>query len=124
MITILIAGNDKFKNLCSLIEAEADFQFIGQAATGTKALEMATELNPDILLLDLVMLDSNGLEILNQLRSKNLPTQGIVLSKETNGKHVLVIQPHESVTYIIRSYSIIELSAVLREILNNRYNSN
>ena len=65
---------------CSLsnFSAEADFKVIGEADDGREALEVVRRLNPDVLVLDLMMPGLNGLEVARQLR-KQSPKVGIVV---------------------------------------------
>jgi two-component system, NarL family, nitrate/nitrite response regulator NarL len=49
---------------------DTPYEVIGTAASGTKALEAAARLRPDILLLDVRMPDQGGLDVLRTLRSR------------------------------------------------------
>ncbi|HET9177249.1 MAG TPA: response regulator transcription factor [Terriglobia bacterium] len=68
-VRILIADDHPIfrDGLRRLLEAEDDFKVIGEASDGGEAIEMAHQLKPDILLLDLAMPRVPGLEALRQL---------------------------------------------------------
>jgi DNA-binding NarL/FixJ family response regulator len=53
---------------------------VGQAATGREAIALVEELQPDVLILDLVMPDLGGLEVLEQLRTSQPEIRAIVLT--------------------------------------------
>lgn len=53
--------------LRGLLEAEPDFQVVGEAADGTEVLEKVPALQPDVLLLDLAMPRLGGMEALREL---------------------------------------------------------
>jgi two-component system, NarL family, nitrate/nitrite response regulator NarL len=53
---------------------DTPYEVIGTAASGTKALEAAARLRPDILLLDVRMPDQGGLDVLRTLRSRGDPS--------------------------------------------------
>lgn len=53
--------------LRALLGAEADFQIVGEAADGTMATHLVQTLHPHIVLLDINMLQSNGIVVTKQL---------------------------------------------------------
>ena len=69
--------------------AGSEFKIVGTAVTGTKALEKCEELNPDIVLLDIVLPDRSGSEIITNIREINPKTSIIMVSSlGTQGKVV------------------------------------
>ncbi|MFQ5592588.1 MAG: response regulator [Anaerolineae bacterium] len=55
------------EGLVALLEEEPDLQVVGQVGTGREAVNIATQLRPDIALLDIAMPDMNGLEATRQI---------------------------------------------------------
>jgi two-component system, NarL family, response regulator LiaR len=73
MIRILLADDHPIvrEGLRAVLETQADFEIVGtpqQAANGEEALQLALELKPDILLLDLEMPVMDGVEMIRRLR--------------------------------------------------------
>ena len=56
--------------LRTLLNAEPDFEVIGEASDGPQTLQLAAELQPDLILLDVSMPNSNGLDTLLQLKER------------------------------------------------------
>ena len=54
-----------------LLESETDMKVIGEAQDGHQAVKLATEMKPDILLLDLAMPHHTGLEALRDLSTSS-----------------------------------------------------
>ncbi|MBB5912165.1 DNA-binding NarL/FixJ family response regulator [Nocardia transvalensis] len=81
-IRILVADDHTLlrEALCDLLRAEPDFEIVGQAGTGTAALRLAVEHNPDVLLLDLEMPESNPPETVRLLLAHDPALRIIVLS--------------------------------------------
>jgi two-component system, NarL family, response regulator LiaR len=76
MIRILLADDHPIvrEGLRAVLETQPDFEVIGtpeQAASGDEALQLALELQPDILLLDLEMPIMDGVETIRQLRQQH-----------------------------------------------------
>ncbi len=74
------------RQLSELVAAEGDMEIIGTAADGMEALERAAELQPDLMLLELVLPKLDGLEVLRRLRERGSLCRVIVLSGFVNSK--------------------------------------
>ncbi|HEX9116354.1 MAG TPA: response regulator transcription factor, partial [Anaerolineae bacterium] len=81
-IGILIADDHGVlrAGLRALLNAEHDLQVLGEAADGQEALAVATELRPDIVLLDLSMPGMNGIEVTRQLKAALPATLVLILT--------------------------------------------
>ena len=55
------------RGICAVLDAEPDFEVVGQGNTGNEAIRLASQLQPDIVLLDVFLGTSNGLDIAQQL---------------------------------------------------------
>lgn len=70
MARVLIADDNRFfrRMLCERFEREQEFHICGEAENGKEAVEKAIKLNPDLVVLDLVMPVMNGLDAARVLR--------------------------------------------------------
>jgi DNA-binding NarL/FixJ family response regulator len=90
-VRILIADDDAAirRLLRRLIETHAGWQICGEACDGGDTVDKATELNPDVIVIDLAMPQMNGLQAARAI-SKNQPETPMLLltvqqvSKELN----------------------------------------
>ena len=79
-IRIVIADDHPIfrDGLRRLLESEGDMKVIGEACDGNEAIKLATELKPDILLLDLAMPHRTGLEALRDMNTSTSSAVGAV----------------------------------------------
>ena len=77
---VLIADDHTFvrRGLRTILEDTQEFEVCGEAGDGNETLQLAVQLAPDILLLDVSMPPPNGLEVAAQLRQK-LPNTKILM---------------------------------------------
>jgi DNA-binding NarL/FixJ family response regulator len=81
-IGILIADDQPSfrQGLRRVLETEPGFRVLGEAADGEQTLELARQLEPKILLLDIRMPKLSGLEVLRELKSSAIPIRTLVLT--------------------------------------------
>ena len=64
--------------MARLLDAQPDFEVVGEAADGAEGVQMATALRPDVVLMDLKMPVCNGLEATRQIK-QDLPEVRVVM---------------------------------------------
>ena len=81
-IRVVIADDHTIfrKGLRSVLEAEAGFIVVGEAADGEEAVELCRSLQPQILLLDLAMPGQSGMDALAELATSPTPVRTILLT--------------------------------------------
>jgi DNA-binding NarL/FixJ family response regulator len=71
---IVLAG------LCNLIEAEPDFELVGQSTNGQMALKLIREQSPDIAIVDISMPEINGIALVRRLADERPKVHVVVLT--------------------------------------------
>jgi DNA-binding NarL/FixJ family response regulator len=81
-LRILIADDHEVvrRGLCTLLQTQEGWEICGEAKDGREAVEMAKQLNPDVVILDVGMPNLNGLAATRQLTQQNPGQQVIVLT--------------------------------------------
>jgi DNA-binding NarL/FixJ family response regulator len=77
------------QGICLMLNEEDDFEVVGDAGNGKAALTLALELQPDIVLLDIFLGTSNGLDIAKQLL-RSCPETRIVLFSGFDDENLLL----------------------------------
>lgn len=79
---------DDFEPWCrfvtSTVEKDPDLKIIGVASDGLMALQKATELKPDLILLDIGLPKLNGIEVARQTRQRSLNSKIVFMSIENS----------------------------------------
>lgn len=81
-IRIVVADDHPIfrEGLRRLLEAEPRFEVVGQARDGLEAVRHVESLRPDVLLLDLAMPGSGGVEALQEIAERRLPVKVVLLT--------------------------------------------
>ncbi|MCD9115521.1 response regulator transcription factor [Pseudomonas bijieensis] len=95
------------------------YAVIGEANDGTQLVELVERLNPDIVLLDISMKDTSGLDALQQLKRVRPHSKVLILSMHTDP--ALIMQALESGAhgYLLKDTSANELKHALEALRNN-----
>jgi DNA-binding NarL/FixJ family response regulator len=82
MIRIIIAEDFPIirEGMCKLLEGIEDFELIGQAENGIDTLRIVKERKPDVLVLDILMPELDGIEVLKQIHDISAQTKVVILS--------------------------------------------
>ena len=90
--------------LSELIEAQADFEVVGEACDGKAAIEKYEELKPDLVTLDVSMPEMDGLRVLKELSERFDEPKVIVISAVGQTQIVLEAASFGIIEFIIKPY--------------------
>jgi two-component system, NarL family, response regulator NreC len=118
-VTILLADDHPFirRGLRTLLETETGFSVVGEARDGLQAVQLAESLQPGILIVDLMMPNLNGLEVLRQVRHRSPKTRMIVLSMQSAEPYVVEAFRSGAIGYILKDSAPEELITAIRQAL-------
>jgi NarL family two-component system response regulator LiaR len=104
--------------LQALITAEPGMQVVGSAADGVEAVRMARELNPDVILLDLVMPRMDGVQTILEIKKDNPEARILVLTSFAENHQVFSAIKSGAMGYLMKDTSSEELIQAIRDTFN------
>ena len=99
-----------------LVDAEDDLEPVGEAGSAKDAIFEARSLKPDVVLLDVVMPDQSGIEIIPQLLHENGEAKILVLSMQDEPRYVREAFEAGASGYVLKEAADAELVAAIREV--------
>jgi two-component system nitrate/nitrite response regulator NarL len=88
--------------LIRAFQRRRDFNVVGEAADGDKALQDIRELRPDVALLDLRMPGPGGLELLKTIKLEDLPTRVVLVSAFSDNEIVYQSMASGAAAYVLK----------------------
>ena len=124
MPTIVLADDHPIvrSGLRALLEAEPDYEIIGEAEDGRTALDLVERLRPALLVVDVMMPGLGGLEVTRLVTQRVPGTRVIVLSLHSNEAYVLEALRNGAAAYVLKNSSTFALVEAVREVMaGHRY---
>jgi NarL family two-component system response regulator LiaR len=85
------------------LEKQPDFEVIAEASDGEEAVRIATEMLPDVVIMDISMPVLNGLEATKQIKAANPSIAVLVLTVHSDSEHILSILRAGAGGYLTKS---------------------
>ena len=99
-----------------LLAAEEDIEPVGEAGNAKEGVFQARALKPDVILLDVVMPDQSGLEVLPQLIHENPQAKVLVLSMQDDPQYVREAFGAGASGYVLKEAADVEVVGAIREV--------
>jgi NarL family two-component system response regulator LiaR len=117
-VTVLIADDHPVvrQGLRTFLDLQDDLAVIGEATTGAEAVAKAEELLPDIVLLDLVMPDLDGIEAARRIRDISPATKVIVLTSYAEDEKIFPAIKAGAAGYLLKDIEPQELASGIRRV--------
>lgn len=121
-ITVLVVDDHAVvrRGIRALLATEAGIQVVGEAVNGVEAVAQAAELKPDVVLMDLVMPEMNGVDAIRQIRAKQPETQVLVLTGFSSDNQLFPAVRAGAVGYLLKDATPEELIRAIRNAAEGR----
>jgi len=98
----------------ALLEAEGRMSVIGEASTGDEAVDRVRELRPDVVVMDLSMPGSNGLEATRRIAALELDTKVLVLTVHAEEEYLVPVVEAGASGYLTKTSADRDLIEAIR----------
>ncbi len=117
-ISVLLADDHMVvrQGIRSLLSAESDIDVVGEAGDGRQAVQMAMDLQPDVVVMDISMPVLNGLEATVQILRNRGATRVLVLSSYADDEYVHQLTEAGASGYLVKQTAAIDLIKGIREV--------
>lgn len=115
-ITIILVDDHNMvrMGLKAYFGALPDIQVVGEASSGEEAVRMASQLAPDVVLMDLLMPGMDGVEATHQVKKASPRTQVIVLTSYHEDEHIFPAIRAGALSYVLKDIDPDELAVAIR----------
>jgi len=107
-----------------LLGSDDSLDVVGEASTGSEALRLTEELQPDILVLDLSMPGMDGMDCLREIKRRKIATRVIVLTMYEDESYILEAMTAGASGYVPKSSVDTELFQAIQNVTAGRIHLN
>jgi DNA-binding NarL/FixJ family response regulator len=100
----------------ALLSLHDDIEIVGEASTGQEAIEKTTELNPDVIIMDIAMPGMDGLESTRRILKQNPRARILILTQHDDKEYVLSAIKAGSAGYLPKRALGSELVSAIRAV--------
>jgi NarL family two-component system response regulator LiaR len=104
------------EGLRALIDVEPGMELVGEAADGVEAVHSARSLEPDVILLDLVMPRKSGIEAIGEIKAENPDARVLVLTSFAEDDKVFPAIKAGALGYLLKDSTPRELLQAIRDV--------
>jgi NarL family two-component system response regulator LiaR len=119
-ITILIVDDHAVvrQGVRAFLDTQPDLKVIGEAASGEEGVKLASQLVPDVVLMDLVMPGMDGVEATRQVKRSSPRSQVVVLTSYHEDEYIFPAIRAGALSYVLKDIGPRDLADVVRKAAN------
>lgn len=122
MIRVLLADDHEMVRIgvSAYLQAQPDMEVVGEAVNGQEAVQMALQLKPDIILMDMVMPMMNGAEATKEIVSKWPEAKVMIVTSFLEDDKVYPALEAGAVSYLLKTSKAKQIADAIRETLSGQ----
>lgn len=107
MIKIVVVDDHDIvrKGVIAYLETEEDFKVIGEASSGEEGIDVVLKKRPDVVLMDLIMENGNGIEATKRIKEVIPDCKVIVLTSYYDDKQIFPVLEAGAFSYLLKTAS-------------------
>jgi len=104
------------RGLRTFLEVQGDIEVVGEAGDGDEGVARAMELRPDVILMDVKMPGTDGIEALRQLRAAENPARVLIVTSFTEQRTVVPALRAGAAGYVYKDVDPVALADAIRSV--------
>ena len=115
-ITVLLVDDHEVvrSGVRAFLDAQEDFRVVGEARSGTEAVDLVVQHIPDVVLMDLVMSEMDGVEATRRVKTLSPRTKIVVLTSYHEDEHIFPALQAGAISYILKDVKMEKLADAIR----------
>jgi NarL family two-component system response regulator LiaR len=108
------------RGLRPLVSVKPEMELVGEAVDGEEAVAMAKKLNPDVIIMDLVMPRKDGVTAISEIKKKNHDARILVLTSFSDDKNVFSAIKAGASGYLLKDSSPEDLLQAIHDVYQGK----
>jgi len=104
----------------AMLKSEPGYEAVGGAADGMSAMQAVTELQPDVIMMDLTMTTTNGIDAIAQIKRQHPHIKIVALTFHKEGEYIRATLEAGADAYVLKNDSRTELFNALASVISGK----
>jgi NarL family two-component system response regulator LiaR len=116
-ITVMIVDDHEVvrRGVRAFLDAQTELSVVGEAGSGSEAVKLVEERIPDVVLMDLIMPEMDGVEATRRIKNISPRTQIVILTSYHDDEHIFPALQAGAISYVLKDVKMDQLvDAVIR----------
>ncbi len=115
MISVFIVDDHEIvrRGIRAYLESTSEFVVLGEASSGREAIQLVADLVPDVVLMDLIMPDMDGIQTTREIKKISPRSQVVVLTSFHEDVHIFPALRAGAISYILKDVRMEDLADAL-----------
>ncbi|MFD1850016.1 response regulator transcription factor [Oceanobacillus bengalensis] len=121
MIRVVVVDDHDIvrKGIIAYLGTEDEIEVVGQASSGNEGAALIIQTKPDVVLMDLMMDNGNGIEATKQVMEKHPSCKIIILTSFYDNEQIFPAIEAGAFSYILKTSSATEITDTIKKAANN-----
>jgi len=117
VITVLLVDDHAVvrQGVRTFLKTQPDLAVVGEAETGAEAVTLAAQHVPDVVLMDLIMPDMDGVEATRRVKQVSPRSQVVVVTSYHEDEHIFPALKAGALSYLLKDLSSDDLAGAIRK---------
>jgi DNA-binding NarL/FixJ family response regulator len=118
VIRVLLADDHRIlrEGICALIEDQEDMEVVGEAEDGQETVKKVSQLQPDVVVMDIAMPLLNGLEATRQIHRDYPQVKVLILTMHENEEYIRQVLAAGALGYVLKDAAARDLLGAIRTV--------
>lgn len=115
---VIVDDNDMMRAILRSILRGEEYDVIGEARNGVQATELVERIKPDVVCMDVLMPEKNGLEALSEIKAQRPETEIVMITASSDPETVQDAIQNGAAGFIIKPFNAARVLDVLKRVGN------
>jgi len=115
---VIVDDNDMMRTILRGILRGEEYDVIGEARNGVQAIELVERSKPDIVCMDVLMPEKNGLEAMSEIKAQRPETEIVMITASSDPETVQDAIQNGAAGFIIKPFNAARVLDVLKRVGN------
>ncbi|RFA35248.1 DNA-binding response regulator [Virgibacillus dokdonensis] len=121
MIRVVVVDDHEIvrKGIIAYLQTDQDIDVVGQAESGKEGVEVTLQERPDVVLMDLIMEDGNGIEATTHITQQSPSCKIIILTSFYDDEQIFPALEAGAFSYLLKTSSATEITEAIKKAYHN-----